>query len=137
MSIIAEYKALEAQIAEQQKRLEALKGDEKLKREIEFETKLLALLADYNYSLRNVITLLDPSAGKGVTAHVKGARRERALKRYKNPNNGEVVETKGGNHKVLKAWKEQYGAEKSRAGCSNSKRQQILKKPGCTWLFCF
>ncbi|HCE7990538.1 TPA: transcriptional regulator, partial [Pseudomonas aeruginosa] len=36
MSIIAEYKALEAQIAEQQKRLEALKGDEKLKREIEF-----------------------------------------------------------------------------------------------------
>ncbi|NMY53410.1 histone-like nucleoid-structuring protein, MvaT/MvaU family [Pseudomonas sp. WS 5011] len=106
------YKALEAQIAEQQKRLEALKGDEKLKREIEFETKLLALLADYNYSLRNVITLLDPSAGKGVTAHVKGARRERALKRYKNPNNGEVVETKGGNHKVLKAWKEQYGAEK-------------------------
>ncbi|MBN0809937.1 DNA binding protein, partial [Pseudomonas aeruginosa] len=41
----------------------------------------------------------------------KSGRRERALKRYKNPNNGEVVETKGGNHKVLKAWKEQYGAE--------------------------
>ncbi|UUY07707.1 DNA binding protein [Pseudomonas sp. J452] len=112
MSIIAEYKALEAQIAEQQKRLEALKGDEKLKREIEFETKLRALLADYNYSLRNVIALLDPNAAKGSVAPVKGARRERALKRYKNPNNGEIVETKGGNHKVLKAWKEQYGAEK-------------------------
>ncbi|GAD64916.1 hypothetical protein PA6_053_00220, partial [Aquipseudomonas alcaligenes NBRC 14159] len=99
------------QIAEQQKRLEALKGDEKLKREIEFETKLRALLADYNYSLRNVIALLDPNAAKTATAPVRGARRERALKRYKNPNNGEVVETKGGNHKVLKAWKEQYGAE--------------------------
>jgi hypothetical protein len=111
MSIIAEYKALEAQIAEQQKRLEALKGDEKLKREIEFETKLRALLADYNYSLRNVIALLEPNAAKTAAAPVKGARRERALKRYKNPNNGEVVETKGGNHKVLKAWKEQYGAE--------------------------
>ncbi|AXA04358.1 histone-like nucleoid-structuring protein, MvaT/MvaU family [Pseudomonas aeruginosa] len=111
MSIIAEYKALEAQIAEQQKRLEALKGDEKLKREIEFETKLRALLADYNYSLRNVIALLDPNAAKTATAPVRGTRRERALKRYKNPNNGEVVETKGGNHKVLKAWKEQYGAE--------------------------
>ncbi|HHO8210997.1 TPA: histone-like nucleoid-structuring protein, MvaT/MvaU family [Pseudomonas aeruginosa] len=111
MSIIAEYKALEAQIAEQQKHLEALKGDEKLKREIEFETKLRALLADYSYSLRNVIALLDPNAAKTATAPVKGARRERALKRYKNPNNGEVVETKGGNHKVLKAWKEQYGAE--------------------------
>ncbi|MDP5052329.1 MAG: DNA binding protein [Congregibacter sp.] len=112
MSIIAEYKALEAQIAEQQKRLEVLKGDGKLKREIEFETKLRALLADYNYSLRNVIALLDPNAGKGASAPVKGARRERALKRYKNPHNGDVVETKGGNHKILKAWKEQYGSEK-------------------------
>lgn len=111
MSIIAEYKALEAKIAEQQKRLEALKADEKLKKEIEFENKLRALLAEYGFSLRNVIALLDPSAGKGSVASVKGARRERTLKRYKNPNNGEVVETKGGNHKVLKGWKERYGAE--------------------------
>lgn len=111
MSIIAEYKALEAKIAEQQARLEALKNDTKLKSELEFETKLRALLADYGYSLRNVIALLDPHAGKGSVATAKGARRERALKRYKNPSNGEIVETKGGNHKVLKAWKEQYGAE--------------------------
>lgn len=110
MSIIAEYKALEAQIAEQQKRLEALKGDEKLKREIEFESKLRGLLAEYNYSLKNVIALLDPHAGKGAAAP-KAGRKERALKRYKNPNNGEVVETKGGNHKVLKVWKQQYGAD--------------------------
>ena len=60
---------------------------------------------------RNVIALLDPQVGKGAAAP-KGARKARALKRYKNPNNGEVIETKGGNHKVLKAWKEQYGAEK-------------------------
>lgn len=38
MSIIAEYKALEAQIAEQTARLEALKNDQKLQKEIEFET---------------------------------------------------------------------------------------------------
>ena len=112
MSIIAEYKALQAQIAEQQKRLEALKGDEKLKREIDFETKLRDLLADYGYSLRNVIALLDPNASKGAAAAVTGPRRERTLKRYKNPETGEVVETKGGNHKVLKAWKGKYGAEK-------------------------
>ena len=110
MSILAEYKALEAQIAEQQKRLEALKNDDKLKREIEFESKLRGLLADYNFSLKNVIALLDPHAGKAAVTS-KGGRKERALKTYKNPNNGEVVETKGGNHKVLKAWKEQYGAD--------------------------
>ncbi|WP_312254314.1 histone-like nucleoid-structuring protein, MvaT/MvaU family [Stutzerimonas nitrititolerans] len=112
MSIIAEYKALQAQIAEQQKRLEALESDGKLQKEIEFETKLRNLLAEYGYSLRNVIAVLDPMAGKSAEAPVKGARRERTLKRYKNPETDEVVETKGGNHKVLKAWKEQYGFEK-------------------------
>jgi Skp family chaperone for outer membrane proteins len=111
MSIIAEFKALEAQIAEKQKRLEALKNDGKLQQEIEFENKLRALLAEYGYSLRNVIALLDPYAGKTAAAPVKGSRRERAIKRYRNPNTGEVLETKGGNHKVLKAWKQQYGAE--------------------------
>ncbi|MDP0886312.1 histone-like nucleoid-structuring protein, MvaT/MvaU family [Klebsiella pneumoniae] len=38
-------------------------------------------------------------------------RKPRALKVYKNPHSGEVVETKGGNHGVLKAWKQEYGAE--------------------------
>ncbi|MFL9812891.1 H-NS histone family protein [Stutzerimonas sp. VN223-3] len=112
MSKIAEFKALEAQIAEHQKRLEALQGDEGLKQEIEFESKLRKLLGEYNYSLRDVISLLDPSAGKGRQAVAeKPARRERSLKRYKNPNTGEVVETRGGNHKVLKAWKQEHGAE--------------------------
>ncbi len=111
MSIIAEYKALEAQIAEQQARLEALKSDEKLQKEIEFENKLRSLLGEYNYSLRNVIALLDPNAGKAAVATTKGARRERAIKRYKNPKTGEVIETKGGNHKILKAWKAEHGAD--------------------------
>lgn len=111
MSIIAEYKALEAQIAEQTARLEALKNDHKLQKEIEFENKLRALLADYGYSLRNVIALLNPNAGKASVAPVKGTRRERTVKRYKNPNTGEVIETKGGNHKVLKAWKQEFGVD--------------------------
>lgn len=112
MSKIAEYRALEAQIEEQKKRLEALHGDAGLQKEIEFEKKLRKLLAEYNYSLRDVIALLDPAAGKGRQAAAeKPVRRERALKRYKNPNTGEIVETKGGNHKGLKAWKEEHGAE--------------------------
>ncbi|WP_417787787.1 histone-like nucleoid-structuring protein, MvaT/MvaU family [Stutzerimonas xanthomarina] len=112
MSKIAEFKALEAQIAEHKKRLEALQNDQGLREEIEFESKLRSLLGEYNYSLRNVIALLDPSAGAGrKAANDKPARRERALKRYKNPKTGEIVETKGGNHKVLKAWKDEHGAQ--------------------------
>ncbi|WP_256219368.1 DNA binding protein, partial [Pseudomonas sp. NBRC 111133] len=33
------------------------------------------------------------------------------VKVYKNPHSGEVVETKGGNQRTLKAWKNEYGAE--------------------------
>lgn len=83
-------------------------------KEIEFETKLRALLAKYGYSLKDVINLLDPQAGRRApTAESKaGSRKPRQLKVYKNPHTGEVVETKGGNHKTLKEWKAKYGSDK-------------------------
>lgn len=111
MSKLAEFKRLEAQLAEQLRQLDALKNDSGLKKEIEFEEKLRALLSEYGYSLRDVKAILDPSAKPEPKADGRSQRRERQLKVYKNPETGEVVETKGGNHKVLKAWKEQYGAE--------------------------
>lgn len=113
MSKLAEFKALEAQLAAQLKQLDALKNDGELKREIEFEEKLRKLMDEYGMSLRGIISLIDPQAQRSVVAPVTrgGHRRPRQVKVYKNPETGEVVETKGGNHKVLKAWKEQYGAE--------------------------
>ena len=38
-------------------------------------------------------------------------RKRRKLKIYKNPLTNEIIETRGGNHKVLKAWKGQYPAQ--------------------------
>lgn len=112
MSKLAEFKALEAQLAEQLKQLDAMKNDDGLKQEIEFEKKLRVLLAEYGFSLREVKLILDPHArAERAPASAAGQRKERQVKVYINPNNGERVETKGGNHKVLKAWKEQYGAE--------------------------
>ena len=49
MSKLAEFKALEAKLAEQLAQLDALKNDKELKREIEFEQKLRALLGEYDY----------------------------------------------------------------------------------------
>lgn len=109
MSKLAEFKRLEAQLAAQLQQLDALKNDAELKKEIQFEEKLRALLAEYGMSLRDVINILDPSPRS--TPAVVVQRRQRQIKVYKNPNTGEVVETKGGNHKVLKAWREQYGVE--------------------------
>jgi len=112
MSKLAEYRQLEKHLAEQLQALEALKGDAGLKKEIEFETKLRALLAEYGYSLLNVINLLDPKSGRRAPAAESktGTRKSRVLKVYKNPHTGEVVETKGGNHKTLKEWKAEHGS---------------------------
>lgn len=109
MSKLAEFREAERKLQEQLALLEKLKTDSSLKQELEFKDKLQALMDKYGMTLHNIIAILDPKAP--VTVSAAPQRRARALKVYKNPNNGEVVETKGGNHKVLKAWKEQYGSE--------------------------
>lgn len=120
MSRLAEFRALEQKLAEQLAELETMKNDEGLKREVEFEEKLRGLLGDYNFSLKHIIAILDPQQGaqasprsaRGATqVQEKATRRARQVKRYKHPDSGEVVETKGGNHKTLKAWKAEHGAE--------------------------
>lgn len=112
MSRLAEFRKLEQQLAQQLAELESLKNDDGLKKEIEFETKLRGLLGEYGFSLRNVIDLLDPAVSRRSAPTVeKATRKPRQLKIYKNPHTGERVETKGGNHKTLKEWKSEYGAE--------------------------
>ncbi|MBL0797848.1 histone-like nucleoid-structuring protein, MvaT/MvaU family [Pseudomonas sp. B7] len=114
MSRLAEFRALEQQLAAQLAELETLKNDDGLKREIEFEQKLRNLLAEYGYSLRNIIAILDPQASRRAPAAIEskaGTRKPRQVKIYKNPHSGEVVETKGGNHKILKDWKAEYGVD--------------------------
>ncbi|VVN78708.1 histone-like nucleoid-structuring protein, MvaT/MvaU family [Pseudomonas fluorescens] len=113
MSRLAEYRKLEQQLAAQLAELESMKGDSGLKKEMEFESKLRALLAEYGYSLKDVVNLLDPQAGRRAPASEfkAGSRKPRQVKVYKNPHNGEIVETKGGNHKTLKEWKTKFGAE--------------------------
>ena len=114
MSKLAEYRQLERHLAEQIQALEAMKGDKALEREIEFEGKLRTLLGEYSKSLKDVILILDPvnglKLGKTSSAPEKATRKARSVKVYKNPHTGEVVETKGGNHKLLKAWKQEHGA---------------------------
>ncbi|WP_447781994.1 histone-like nucleoid-structuring protein, MvaT/MvaU family [Pseudomonas plecoglossicida] len=114
MSRLAEFRQLEQKLAAQLAELEAMKGSSELQKEIEFETKLRDLLNKYGFSLRDIINLLDPQAGRRAVAPAaveKAPRRARQVKQYKNPHNGEIIETKGGNHKLLKEWKAQYGAQ--------------------------
>ncbi|MEN2393413.1 DNA binding protein [Pseudomonas hefeiensis] len=115
MSLINEYRSTEEAIKELQERLKALSKDDKLQKELEFEGKLRTLMGEYQKSLRDIIAMLDPEAksGKATRGAVKttGTKRARKVKQYKNPHNGEVIETKGGNHKTLKEWKAKWGGD--------------------------
>lgn len=114
MSLINEYRATEEAIKELQARLQSLSADDKLQKELEFEGKLRALMAEYQKSLPSIIAILDPEAKSGKVARASktnGSKRARKIKQYKNPNSGEVIETKGGNHKVLKEWKAKWGSD--------------------------
>lgn len=113
MSRLAEYRRLEQQLAAQLAELEALKDDDGLKKEMEFENKLRNLLGEYGFSLRDVINILDPKTNSRQVAAPESAstRKPREVKTYKNPHSGEVIQTKGGNHTVLKSWKSEHGAD--------------------------
>ena len=116
MSLINEYRATEEAIKELQARLKNLSQDDKLQTELEFEGKLRTLMGEYQKSLRDIIALLDPEAKfnkapRGGAVKVAGTKRARKVKQYKNPHNGEIIETKGGNHSGLKAWKREHGSD--------------------------
>lgn len=114
MSLLSEYLQQEQQLKELNERLEKLQNDPRLKAELEFKQKLEALMKEFDKSAGEVIEMLSPkSAAKpsssSSSSAAAGGRRKRKLKIYKNPNTGEVVETRGGNQKTLKVWKDEYG----------------------------
>ena len=113
MSLLNEYIQKEQQLKQLQEDLQRLEGDQRLKSELEFKAKLEALMNEFGKRPSDVIALLDPSAdqrgSKGAAA--SSTRRKRRLKIYKNPHTGEVIETRGGNHKGLRIWKDEHGDE--------------------------
>src|SRR5690554_5449278 len=112
MSILASYMQKEQQLNQLQEELDRLKNDDRLKAELQFKDKLEALMREFDKSASDVIKLLDPQqTAPRPSSTTSTGRTKRKLKIYKNPNTGEVVETRGGNQKTLKAWKEKYGPE--------------------------
>jgi hypothetical protein len=110
MSLITEYRATEDAIKQLQRKLDIMADDPALLTEMEFEERLRALMGEYSKSLRDIIKLLAPERVMPVV-ETTSKRKRRAIKVYRHPDSGEVVQTKGGNHRLLKAWKQQYGAQ--------------------------
>ncbi|HEY9817623.1 MAG TPA: histone-like nucleoid-structuring protein, MvaT/MvaU family [Candidatus Obscuribacterales bacterium] len=109
-SLLTTYAQQEQQMKELAEQLEKMKSDPRLQAEIEFKEKLESLMKEYGKSASEVLDLLDPQRARSASQPTT-QRRKRKLKIYKNPNTGEVVETRGGNQKTLKAWKDEHGDE--------------------------
>lgn len=93
--------------------LDQLEQDQALKGDLKFENKVRDLMTEFNKEARDVLPILaaiDPSL-QGAVDGVTGKRAKRALITYKNPHTGEVVRTRGGNHKTLKRWRDEHGKD--------------------------
>ncbi|WP_048306714.1 histone-like nucleoid-structuring protein, MvaT/MvaU family [Halomonas sp. PR-M31] len=114
MSLLSEYMKKEQLLKQIQEEMEQMESDQRLTSELEFKERLEALMQEFSKNAADVIDLLQPqerSSGTSKSVATGGSRRKRKLKIYKNPNTGEVVETRGGNQKTLKSWKDEHGAD--------------------------
>lgn len=117
MGKIATYYKKQKMLDQLQKEIQQMEEDKELKTELNFKEELRSLMQNYDKSgkdILEVLAALDPSVqnrleqGEGTDSD---GRRKRPQKTYRNPHTGEVVQTRGGNHKTLNAWRKQYGKE--------------------------
>jgi hypothetical protein len=114
---LKELRAKEAQMARLREEVKALENDKELKSDLKLRDEIEALLKKHGRPASHLAVLFDLRAGqaRGRKPTTKAAapvrkRRRRKLKIYRNPHTGETVETRGANHKVLKAWKAEHGS---------------------------
>jgi predicted nucleic acid-binding Zn-ribbon protein len=108
---LLEFRSLEAEIAELQSHLASLQPQIEVDRQIQSEID--AILAKNGKKPQYLLELYGvvASAKGAVAGKEKKTRRAREVKSYVNPHTNEVVDTKGGNNRTLKMWKQEHGAE--------------------------
>ena len=114
MKVTTKKAAIEKQLAQLQKELKSIENSAAFKKENAVKRALISLMKKHGCSKNDLITLLQGNESELVQRCKKPpstTRKPRKLKVFKNPETGETVETRGGNHKVLKAWKTQYNLE--------------------------
>lgn len=114
-TVLNDYLKKEQLFKQLQEELQALESNSELQQELEFKDALTKLMTEYGKVSRDVCMMLDPSytapgAGKKAVSNTDG-RKKRTLKVYKNPHTGEIVQTRGGNHKIIQEWKAEHGNE--------------------------
>ncbi|KXS55400.1 MAG: transcriptional regulator MvaT, P16 subunit [Marinobacter sp. T13-3] len=121
ISTYYEKKRLMEQLANE---LQQLEEDQSLKSDLKFEEDVKALMEEHGKSAKDVIEIMATIAPNSIAkvaneqakvdgrrARVGSATPKRPMLRFKNPHTGEVVETRGGNHKTLNQWRQEFGKE--------------------------
>jgi hypothetical protein len=114
MKVTTKKAAIEKQMAQLEKELKSIENSAAFKKENAVKRALSSLMKKHNYSQNDLIALLQDDQTAPIQRRNKPAatkRKPRKLKVFKNPETGETVETRGGNHKVLKAWKAEYSLD--------------------------
>lgn len=112
MKVSTKKAELEQQINRLEIELKNIEKSAEFKKEIVVMRALSNLMKKHQYSKKDLIDLLrdgrktpEKKIAKTIASRV---RKQRKLKTYRNPNTGEEVSTRGGNHKTLKFWKSKY-----------------------------
>ena len=111
MQSITKKVQMEAALAKLKKEIENLEKSESYKNEQSLIRNVERLLHKFGKTKAELIAYLSHGKTTKVTtkkAESTNTRKRRKLKIYQNPLTNETIETRGGNHKILKAWKDQY-----------------------------
>lgn len=115
MSLIARYYEKKGLMDKLSKEIKELEENTVLKAELKFKSELLAVIKKHNRTLDDAFKALvteDPLLPKsGARTKRKSEARARPTQVYNNPHTGEVVETRGANHKKLREWRLAHGSE--------------------------
>ncbi|MFK7160930.1 histone-like nucleoid-structuring protein, MvaT/MvaU family [Marinospirillum sp. MEB164] len=110
MSILANYREKEELMRRLKEEMRKMEENQQLKKELDFKSDIEAVLEKHGRSLTDLSDIFGLSQEAPVKSG-RGNRRSRKLKIYQNPQTQEKIETRGGNHRILKEWKKAHGAE--------------------------
>jgi hypothetical protein len=109
MSKYASYVETKGALEELQRKMAQLESDEAVQKVLGFEAKLNEFMKQHNVTKAEVLQIW--GVGESSIATDDKRRSSRPMKTFRNPNTGQVVKTKGGNHKVLKEWRKEFDKE--------------------------
>lgn len=112
MNKILELKRMESEKAALVRRIESMRDQMGVL--LEMADRFAKEAKEKGVSTRDLALAICPELEKELSSGIRKTavtRRPRQVKTYLNPHTREEVQTKGGNNKKLREWKEKHGAE--------------------------